>query len=47
LEAYQRARELKQLVLLPDAHFDAYVKAFDAASGAAREWFPEHLGKSG
>jgi uncharacterized protein len=44
LEAYQRAREPKRLVLLPDAHFDAYVKAFDAASGAARDWFVEHLG---
>ena len=31
------------LVLLPDAHFDAYVKGFDAASGAARDWFLEHL----
>ena len=47
LEAYQRAREPKKLVLLPDAHFDAYVKAFDAASGAARDWFLEHLVRSG
>jgi uncharacterized protein len=47
LEAYQRAREPKRLVLLPDAHFDAYGKAFDAASGAARDWFLEHLGRSG
>jgi fermentation-respiration switch protein FrsA (DUF1100 family) len=47
LEAYQQAREPKKLVLLPDAHFDAYVKAFDAASGAARDWFLEHLGRSG
>ena len=47
LEAYQQAREPKRLVLLPDAHFDAYVKAFDAASGAARDWFLEHLGRSG
>jgi fermentation-respiration switch protein FrsA (DUF1100 family) len=44
LEAYQRAREPKKLVLLPDAHFDAYVKAFGPASGAARDWFVEHLG---
>jgi fermentation-respiration switch protein FrsA (DUF1100 family) len=47
LEAYQQAREPKRLVLLPDAHFDAYLKAFDAASGAARDWFLEHLGRSG
>jgi uncharacterized protein len=47
LEAYQQAREPKKLVLLPDAHFDAYVKAFDAASGAARDWFLKHLGTPG
>jgi fermentation-respiration switch protein FrsA (DUF1100 family) len=44
LAAYQRAREPKRLVLLPGAHFDAYVKDFDTASGAARDWFLEHLG---
>jgi uncharacterized protein len=43
LEAYQQAREPKKLVLLPGGHFDAYVKDFDAASGAARDWFVEHL----
>jgi uncharacterized protein len=43
LEAYQRAREPKRLVLLPGGHFDAYVKDFDTASGAARDWFLEHL----
>ncbi len=47
LEAYQRAREPKKLALLPGAHFDAYVKDFDAASGAARDWFQQHLGRSG
>jgi len=44
LEAYQRAREPKRLVMLPGGHFDAYVKDFDTASGAARDWFLEHLG---
>jgi uncharacterized protein len=43
LEAYQRAREPKRLVLLPGGHFDAYVKDFDTASGAARDWFLERL----
>ena len=43
LEAYQRAREPKRLVLLPGGHFDAYVKDFETASGAARDWFREHL----
>ncbi|HEV8165945.1 MAG TPA: alpha/beta hydrolase [Actinomycetota bacterium] len=47
VEAFQRAREPKKLVLLPGGHFDAYVKDFAAASGAARDWFLEHLGKSG
>ena len=47
LEAYQRAREPKKLVLLPGGHFDAYGKDFEAASGAARDWFVEHLGRSG
>jgi fermentation-respiration switch protein FrsA (DUF1100 family) len=46
LEAYQRAREPKKLVLLPGGHFDAYVKDFKTASGAARDWFLEHLGRS-
>jgi hypothetical protein len=44
LEAYQCAQEPKRLVLLPGGHFDAYVKDFDTASGAARDWFLEHLG---
>ena len=43
IEAYERAGEPKKLVILPDAHFDAYVKAFDEASGAAADWFTEHL----
>ena len=47
LEAYQRAREPKKLVLLPGGHFDAYTKDHEAASGAARDWFLEHLGSSG
>jgi FAD binding domain len=44
LEAYQRAREPKRLVLLPGGHFEAYTGDFDRASGAARDWFLEHLG---
>jgi uncharacterized protein len=43
IEAFSRALEPKRLVLLSGAHFDAYVKDFDAASGAARDWFVEHL----
>lgn len=44
LAAYARALEPKKLALLPGGHFDAYVKDFDRAAGAARDWFVEHLG---
>ena len=43
LAAYERARQPKKLVTLKGGHFDAYVADFDAASGAARDWFVEHL----
>jgi len=43
LAAYNRALEPKRLVLLPGGHFDAYVKDFLVASGAACEWFRTHL----
>ena len=42
LGAYERARQPKRLVTLKGGHFDAYVADFDAASGAARDWFVEH-----
>ncbi len=41
--AYNRALEPKKLVILPGGHFDAYVKGFDQASSAARDFFVEHL----
>jgi fermentation-respiration switch protein FrsA (DUF1100 family) len=43
LAAYERARQPKKLVTLKGGHFDAYVADFGAASGAARDWFVEHL----
>jgi fermentation-respiration switch protein FrsA (DUF1100 family) len=43
LAAYGRALEPKRLTLLPGGHFDAYVKDFAVASGAARDWFAQHL----
>jgi hypothetical protein len=46
LAAYRRALEPKKLVLLPGGHFDASVKGFDSASGPARDWFAQHLGRS-
>jgi alpha-beta hydrolase superfamily lysophospholipase len=36
-------RQPKKLVMLKGGHFDAYVADFEAASGAARDWFVEHL----
>jgi len=43
LAAYGQALEPKKLVLLPGGHFDAYVKDFATAGGAARDWFVQHL----
>jgi len=43
IAAFERAHQPKELVILPDGHFDAYVKGFDAASGHARDWFTRHL----
>jgi fermentation-respiration switch protein FrsA (DUF1100 family) len=43
LAAYGRACEPKRLELLPGGHFDAYTKDFPTASGAARDWFVQHL----
>ena len=43
IDAYERAREPKQLVIMPGGHFDAYVDGFDVSSGAAVDWFVQHL----
>ncbi len=43
IEAFGRALEPKKLVVLKGGHFDAYVADFAAASGAAADWFTEHL----
>ena len=43
LAAYERALEPKRLVMLAGGHFDAYVRDFAASSGAACQWFREHL----
>ncbi|MPY93335.1 MAG: alpha/beta fold hydrolase [Acidimicrobiia bacterium] len=43
-EAYETAAHPKKLVLVPGGHFDAYVgPGFEISSGAARDWFVEHL----
>lgn len=43
--AYEKALQPKKLVALDGGHFDAYVKGFKEASGAATAWFTEHLMK--
>jgi uncharacterized protein len=43
IDAFRTANEPKRLVIMPGGHFDAYTKGFDASSGAARDWFVEHL----
>jgi fermentation-respiration switch protein FrsA (DUF1100 family) len=43
IDAFERAREPKRLELLPGGHFDAYIADFDRSSGAARDWFAQHL----
>jgi len=44
IDAFENAREPKQLVILPGGHFDAYVDGFAGASGPARDFFVENLG---
>jgi len=42
--AFNVAREPKKLVILPGGHFEAYLgPGFEMASGAARDWFVQHL----
>ena len=43
IDAYERAREPKKLVILPGGHFDAYVDGFAGASAAARDFLVEQL----
>jgi|tagenome__1003787_1003787.scaffolds.fasta_scaffold20733107_1 fermentation-respiration switch protein FrsA (DUF1100 family) len=42
--AFETASHPKKLVLVPGGHFDAYEgRGFEISSGAARDWFVEHL----
>jgi fermentation-respiration switch protein FrsA (DUF1100 family) len=43
IDAFERAREPKRLEILDGGHFDAYVADFERSSGAARDWFLQHL----
>ncbi len=44
LAAYERALQPKRLVTIEGGHFDPYLSQFRVASGAAVEWFKQHLG---
>ncbi|MEX0959813.1 MAG: alpha/beta hydrolase [Burkholderiales bacterium] len=44
IEAYERAREPKKMVLFKGGHFDAYqVPGLNITAGSAAEWFRQHL----
>ncbi len=43
LSAYEKAGQPKALEMVSGGHFDAYVRGFAQASGAARDWFVTHL----
>ena len=44
LEYFERAREPKELLVLPGGHFEAYVRpAFDQNAPAQLSWFQQHL----
>jgi len=43
LDAYERALEPKRLCMIQGGHFDPYLGGFAKSSGAAIEWFTEHL----
>jgi dienelactone hydrolase len=43
LAAYERALELKRLVMIDGGHFDPYLGGFATASSAAIAWFRTHL----
>jgi len=43
IDAFERAREPKKLVIVPGGHFDAYVDGFADASAPERDFLVEHL----
>jgi hypothetical protein len=45
IEAFGRAREPKQLVIIPGGHFDAYVSGFENAATPELTWFKQNLMK--
>lgn len=47
IAAYEKAREPKQIEILPGGHYDIYTTGFDRSSGVARDWFVKHLAAVG
>ncbi|MFQ3452387.1 alpha/beta fold hydrolase [Bradyrhizobium sp. UFLA01-814] len=45
LDAYNRAREPKHLVLIHGGHYEAYVRQLPTVSKATYDWFSKHLTK--
>jgi uncharacterized protein len=46
IEAYQRAREPKKLVIFKGGHFNAYQEpGLNTTAGSAVDWFRQHLTK--
>jgi uncharacterized protein len=43
LDEFEKAREPKQLLLLPGGHYSAYQEHFNKTSAAAADWFSTHL----
>jgi uncharacterized protein len=43
LQAFARALEPKKLVLVHGDHYVPYLEEFELSSGAARDWFVDHL----
>lgn len=43
LSAFEKAGTPKSLIMVRGGHFTAYTDEFAAASGAARDWFVDHL----
>ena len=45
LDVFGESKEPKRLVIHPGGHFDTYTDHFALTSGAALDWFKEHLSK--
>ena len=43
LRAFDRALEPKKAVLMRGDHYHPYLDGFHQSSGAARDWFAQHL----